>query len=106
MSGFQSLVVRLGGKIARVGLVCNIVFTIRNFGSFSMLKQGVGAFQRMRSDCRKGRVFFFVNKKEAKKTLVVWGCAGETARASDSESFLLLFFKKEALPLPSDVDCP
>jgi hypothetical protein len=29
----------------------------------------------------EGRVFFFVNKKEAKKTLIIWGCAGESARA-------------------------
>jgi hypothetical protein len=36
-----------------------------------------------------------VNKKEAKKTFVTWVRAGENARASDSKSFLLLFFKKE-----------
>jgi len=35
-----------------------------------------------------------VNKKEAKKTFVTWVRAGENARASDSKSFLLLFFKK------------
>jgi len=39
-----------------------------------------------------------VNKKEAKKTLVTWVRAGGNARASDSKSFLLLFFKKEELP--------
>jgi hypothetical protein len=39
-----------------------------------------------------------VNKKEAKKTLVVWVRGGDNARAPDLESFLLLFFKKEALP--------
>jgi hypothetical protein len=38
-----------------------------------------------------------VNKKEAKKTLVIWVRAGENARAPDSKSFLLLFFKKEGL---------
>jgi hypothetical protein len=55
---------------------------------------------------QEGKGLLFCEQKRSKKTLVVWGCAGETARASDSESFLLLFFKKEALPLPSDVDCP
>jgi hypothetical protein len=40
-----------------------------------------------------------VNKKEAKKTLIIWARTGENARAPDSESFLLLFFKKEVLPL-------
>jgi hypothetical protein len=50
---------------------------------------------------REGKVFFFVNKKEAKKTLLIWVRAGFSARAPRSESFLLLFFKKEALPLPS-----
>jgi hypothetical protein len=35
-----------------------------------------------------------VNKKEAKKTLVTWVRAGEIARAPDSKSFLLLFFRK------------
>ncbi|MBW4035580.1 MAG: hypothetical protein HIU90_08935 [Proteobacteria bacterium] len=44
-----------------------------------------------------GRVFFFVNKKEAKKTLLIWARAGENARAPESESFLLLFSKKEVL---------
>jgi len=39
-----------------------------------------------------------VNKKEAKKTSLIWARAGENTRASDSESFLLLFFKKEACP--------
>jgi hypothetical protein len=39
-----------------------------------------------------------VNKKEAKKTLLIWARARENARAPESESFLLLFFKKEALP--------
>jgi hypothetical protein len=46
----------------------------------------------------QGRIFFFVNKKEAKKTLSIWDCGCETAHAPESESFLLLFFKKEALP--------
>jgi hypothetical protein len=39
-----------------------------------------------------------VNKKEAKKTSLICACAGFSARALDSESFLLLFFKKEVLP--------
>jgi len=39
-----------------------------------------------------------VNKKEAKKTSIIWAHAGETARNPDQKSFLLLFFKKEALP--------
>ncbi|HQT86337.1 MULTISPECIES: hypothetical protein [Acidiphilium] len=38
-----------------------------------------------------------MNKKEAKKTLLIWVRAGSNARGPDSESFLLLFFKKEAL---------
>jgi hypothetical protein len=41
-----------------------------------------------------------VNKKEAKKTLLIWARAGSNARAPGSESFLLLFYKKEALPYP------
>jgi hypothetical protein len=44
------------------------------------------------------KVFFFVNKKEAKKTSLIWARAGENARASRSKSFLLLFYKKEAFP--------
>jgi hypothetical protein len=38
-----------------------------------------------------------VNKKEAKKTSLIWVRAGETAHAPESKSFLLLFFKKEVL---------
>jgi hypothetical protein len=38
-----------------------------------------------------------VNKKEAKKTSVIWARAGFDARAPESESFLLLFYKKEVL---------
>jgi len=38
-----------------------------------------------------------VNKKEAKKTSIIWARAGENARDPESKSFLL-FFKKEALP--------
>jgi hypothetical protein len=41
-----------------------------------------------------------VNKKEAKKTLVIWARAGSNARAPEFESFLLLFYKKEAFPSP------
>jgi hypothetical protein len=37
-----------------------------------------------------------VNKKEAKKTSVIWVRAGFNARAPTQKSFLLLFFKKEA----------
>jgi len=40
-----------------------------------------------------------VNKKEAKKTLLIWARAGENARDSESKSFLLLFYKIEALAL-------
>jgi hypothetical protein len=41
-----------------------------------------------------------VNKKEAKKTLITAGFGAGGARARRSKSFLLLFFKKEALALP------
>jgi hypothetical protein len=60
--------------------------------------QGVGV---RRWGCGSGgsKVFFFVNKKEAKKTLLIWARAGETARAPESKSFLLLFYKKEVLSL-------
>jgi hypothetical protein len=37
-------------------------------------------------------------KKSAQKTFAIPGRAGETACGPDSKSFLLLFFKKEALP--------
>jgi hypothetical protein len=37
-----------------------------------------------------------VNKKETKKTLVIWAGAFENARAPEFESFLFLFYKKEA----------
>jgi hypothetical protein len=42
--------------------------------------------------------FFFVNKKEAKKTLLRWVGAGFDATAPTEESFLLLFFKKAVFP--------
>jgi len=45
-----------------------------------------------------------VNKKEAKKTSIIWTRVGEIARAPDSKSFLLLFFKKEALPASHHYD--
>jgi hypothetical protein len=48
---------------------------------------------------RGRRVFFFVNKKEAKKTSVIWVRAGFDADDPVQKSFLLLFFKKEVLPL-------
>jgi hypothetical protein len=38
-----------------------------------------------------------VNKKEAKKTLVLRAVAAALPKARRSRSFLLLFFKKEAL---------
>jgi hypothetical protein len=39
-----------------------------------------------------------VNKKEANKTLLIWARAASTAHAPESKSFLLIFYKKEALP--------
>jgi hypothetical protein len=36
-----------------------------------------------------------VNKKEAKKTLLIWDCGCESARAPESKSFLLPFFTKK-----------
>jgi hypothetical protein len=59
----------------------------------AMLCQSAG--ERARKGGRKH--FFFVNKKEAKKTLLHLYRAGETAWGPVSKSFLLLFFKKEAL---------
>jgi hypothetical protein len=38
--------------------------------------------------------FFFVNKKEAKKTLLVWTALVETPGAQKSKSFLVTFFQK------------
>ncbi|WP_281174432.1 MULTISPECIES: hypothetical protein [Acidiphilium] len=38
-----------------------------------------------------------MNKKEAKKTLLIWARAVSNAHALESKSFLLLFSKKEAL---------
>jgi hypothetical protein len=38
--------------------------------------------------------FFFVNKKEAKKTLLVWTALVETPGAQISKSFLVTFFQK------------
>ncbi|WP_139333942.1 MULTISPECIES: hypothetical protein [Acidiphilium] len=63
--------------------------------SFYIEMQGFGGWEGREG---QGRIFFFVNKKEAKKTLLIWARARENARAPESESFLLLFFKKEALP--------
>ncbi|HQT84549.1 MULTISPECIES: hypothetical protein [Acidiphilium] len=40
-----------------------------------------------------------MNKKEAKKTSLIYARARENARAPESKSFLLLFFKKEVLAL-------
>jgi hypothetical protein len=36
---------------------------------------------RFGGPCAAGRAFFFVNKKEAKKTLIIWALAGENARS-------------------------
>jgi len=41
--------------------------------------------------------FFFVNKKEAKKLYLPWDLALKVPTPPRTESFLLLFFKKEAL---------
>ncbi|WP_156038180.1 MULTISPECIES: hypothetical protein [Acidiphilium] len=40
-----------------------------------------------------------MNKKEAKKTSLIYARARENAHGLESESFLLLFFKKEVLSL-------
>jgi len=45
-----------------------------------------------------------VNKKEAKKTSIIWVRAGSNARDPDQKSFLLLFFKKEVLSLRHQTD--
>jgi hypothetical protein len=63
------------------------------------------------------RVFFFVNEKEAKKTLLVpVGPAGGTPARSGANVFLVLFFQKKncflanafsrLLPLPSPGGLP
>jgi fructoselysine-6-P-deglycase FrlB-like protein len=39
----------------------------------------------------------FFEKKEAKKRLLTVGCGSSRASGTRSKSFLLLFFKKEAL---------
>jgi hypothetical protein len=43
----------------------------------------------------EGRIFFFLKKKEAKKTSFVCTRAGRLARVPVGKSFLVLFFKKE-----------
>jgi hypothetical protein len=45
---------------------------------------------------KEGRVFFFVNKKEAKKTLTPVGCGNTGAKSArrGAKVFWLLFFKK------------
>jgi hypothetical protein len=40
-------------------------------------------------------------KKAAQKLLFIWDCGVETGTAQFSKNFLLLFFKKEALPFVS-----
>jgi hypothetical protein len=49
----------------------------------------------------KERTFFFVNKKEAKKTLIPLDRARETARGPKSKSFLLLFSKEKRFLHPN-----
>jgi hypothetical protein len=60
--------------------------------------QGVGV-RRWTQGAGRQKVFFFVNKKEAKKTSFIYARARENARAPMSKSFLLLFYKKEVLTL-------
>ncbi|MBW4035609.1 MAG: hypothetical protein HIU90_09080 [Proteobacteria bacterium] len=60
--------------------------------------QGFVVRRWTRSIARR-QVFFFVNKKEAKKTSLIYARARENARGLESKSFLLLFFKKEVLSL-------
>jgi hypothetical protein len=50
----------------------------------------------MRSPLREGRTSFFV-KKEAKKLLLLGALVRAVPQPAVSKSFLLLFFKKEAL---------
>ncbi len=50
------------------------------------------------------RVFFFVNKKEAKKTLLVLGLWRFQHLAKRSKVFLVLFFQKKNVLLP--LKCP
>jgi hypothetical protein len=44
------------------------------------------------------RKHFFFAKKEAKKLSFIGGCGVDAGVAPMSRSFLLLFYKKEALP--------
>jgi hypothetical protein len=48
------------------------------------------------SDLRKASKNFFFEKKK-QKTFIPAGCGAAVANARKSKSFLLLFFKKEAL---------
>jgi hypothetical protein len=41
--------------------------------------------------------FFFLKKKEAKKTLIPFGRGGETATGPDYQKFFASFFQKEVL---------
>jgi hypothetical protein len=53
---------------------------------------------------RQGEVFFFVNKKETKKTSLVWARAGDKARALSEQKFFASFLQKRSTsfsPLPS-----
>jgi len=45
-----------------------------------------------------------VNKKEAKKTSLIWTCAGDKARALSEQKFFASFFQKRSTffsPFPS-----
>jgi hypothetical protein len=46
---------------------------------------------------RKGRVFFFLKKKEAKKTLSICAGASRLARVPGRKVFWFFFSKKNAL---------
>jgi hypothetical protein len=47
---------------------------------------------------RKTQPFFFVNKKEAKKTSLNWTVMVKPPMLPFNKSFLVLFFKNEPLP--------
>jgi hypothetical protein len=49
---------------------------------------------------RGSKNLLFCERKRSKKTLTIWARAVENARAPDSKSFLLLFFKKEESSSP------
>jgi hypothetical protein len=49
----------------------------------------------------KKRQEISILKKAAQKLLLIWAHGGETSTGPVQKSFLLLFFKKEALPFHS-----